>query len=670
MVPPFFSNKKLNIRNSIYTSSHIMSSRFSEVKKLISSINDRLDALCTKSCDELGLDKDKIFKELERRHSKKASDGEDEKKEKADDASKNDDGDTVSVTVDDKEEKSDDNDGWSAFFSSSMSKASDSDDDKEDGDEDEEKEDDEEEGDDGNDEDEDDDEEGDGDDTDDGEDGDDDIIEEDGEDDAKDAEIGEEPDDFGEISIDNPEFKEQLQTVISNAGIGDVSINDILKDKDIRKNFYSKASIDTTDVDDTDDDDDDIEQDTVDKADDKRDDKEANRPSAVDYDAISKADAKVQKELSKGWKSSDLSTIDASSFKIADVIKLLKRIEKEQRRTALAKKGKTKDGIGAKVKKVVKTAVKKGVGAINPTAGQVAGVLLGESVESCHSLYDRARCIFERGYGINESVDGYNFDDYVAESKIDNGILTRERTIDESAVFYGYSMVMESLASDDEEFQRLVQVVTQGGDELKLSDLRQKSTDDDSVKRAKKRLLQLISKGTLSDRMDFNAKEAKKALELSTRPGGKLTDLQLWHKGLDDTGTAIENGLSHYLIPQEVTRALNIPKNIGRALGTGLGAVAFGPVGAIAGTALANWLANNHEKYKAKQYARLHGGQEPNIDDKMSRYTGSLVGAGLGTLLGGPAGGIIGAGLGHLGQKGYEFLKSKLGGNSSDTANN
>lgn len=486
----FLSPNKTKYRKFLYTRFYIMSAHFSELKKIISSINDRIDAMCTKTCEEYGLDKDEVLKKIEGCRNGKGSNKETDKEETDKEFDKK------SVDDENKEEKNDDvtatTDNETAI---DVEKKSENDDET---------------------------------------------------DTEKDLEKDTEKDTEKKSKDDND----------SNDGWAD---------------FFSISKKKTTKKTVKDEDDEDDE-----------DDEEADETE-------------------------DSETVD------------VEEIENDENDSDVDE-------------------------------------------SSCISLYDRARTIFESVYGINESVDGYNFDDYVVESKIDNGILTKERNIDESAVYYGGSMIAESFGRDDEEFSRLLDIVTQGRDELKLSDLKRSDSDTDEVRRAKRRILQLIMSGDVSDINGLNAKEAKKALELSTGPSGRLTDVQLWHKGLDDTGAAIENGLANYFVPQEVTRKLDIPKNLGKAVGTGLSALAFGPVGAIAGTALANWLANNHEKYKAKQYSKLHGGVPVNVGDKMSRYTGSLVGAGLCSLIGGPAGGIIGAVLGHLGQKGYEFLKSKLTG--------
>jgi len=292
-------------------------------------------------------------------------------------------------------------------------------------------------------------------------------------------------------------------------------------------------------------------------------------------------------------------------------------------------------------------------------AGELAGkyaehrirrAMAGESFECFNTLYDRAKRIFESESGVNESVDGYCFDDYVMESKIDNLAVSKEE-IDESKVFFGYGMLCESFGNDDEELRRLFRRISPDG-KISMEDLIEKDTDMPDIIAAKRRIRSLLgtrrsTNGTSS--ADFNAKEYKKALDLSTNPSGKLTNLQLLHKGLDQLGGGVASGLErNMLIPQELTRRLNIPKNLGRLAGAGVGGLLFGPVGALAGTALANWMANSHEKYKAKQYAKLHGLDDKNAQGKKDGYIGSLAGAGIGTLLGGPVGGILGAGVGHF----------------------
>lgn len=306
-------------------------------------------------------------------------------------------------------------------------------------------------------------------------------------------------------------------------------------------------------------------------------------------------------------------------------------------------------------KETGKGLVGHGMDKANELAGKYAEnrikrAMRGESFECFNTLYDRAKKIFESESGVNESVDGYCFDDYVMESRIDNLAVSKE-TVDESKVFFGYSTVCESFGSDDEELKNLFKKISPDG-KISMDDLAEKDTDMPDVIAAKRRIRSLLSKkrsanGTSST--DFNAKEYKKALDLSTNPSGKLTNLQLFHKGLDQLGDNVAAGLEkNMLIPQEVSRKLNIPKNLGRLAGAGVGGLLFGPVGALAGTALANWMANRHEKYKAKQYAKLHGLDEKSAQGKRNGYVGSLAGAGLGTLFGGPVGGIIGAGVGHL----------------------
>ena len=308
----------------------------------------------------------------------------------------------------------------------------------------------------------------------------------------------------------------------------------------------------------------------------------------------------------------------------------------------------------------IKKATGKGlVGHGMDKAGELAGkyaehrirrAMTGESFECFNTLYDRAKRIFESESGVNESVDGYCFDDYVMESKIDNLAVSKEK-IDESKVFFGYGMLCESFGNDDEELRKLFRKISPDG-KISMEDLIEKDTDMPDIIAAKRRIRSLLGKrrstnGTSS--ADFNAKEYKKALDLSTNPSGKLTNLQLLHKGLDQLGDGVASGLErNMLIPQELTRRLNIPKNLGRLAGAGVGGLLFGPVGALAGTALANWMANSHEKYKAKQYAKLHGLDDNNAQGKKDGYIGSLAGAGIGTLLGGPVGGILGAGVGHL----------------------
>lgn len=277
---------------------------------------------------------------------------------------------------------------------------------------------------------------------------------------------------------------------------------------------------------------------------------------------------------------------------------------------------------------------------------------MGESYCKYNTLYDRARTVFESESGIDESVDGYCFDDYVTESKIDNGILT-DTEISESSVFYGYKSIEESRSSVDAELETLFKKLSPDG-KVSIDDLMPDSSDSLDIQRTKARIREILNGGGGGGRSgrpmspELNMKEYKKAVERATGPGGQKSASQLWHMGLDEIGNGVEDALEKHFIPQSVSKKLNLPKNLGRLAGAGVGGLLFGPMGAIAGTALANWIANNHEKYKAKQLADYRGLSEKDVVPERSGYAGGLVGAGIGSLLGGPVGGIIGGGLGHL----------------------
>lgn len=276
---------------------------------------------------------------------------------------------------------------------------------------------------------------------------------------------------------------------------------------------------------------------------------------------------------------------------------------------------------------------------------------MSESFEIYNTLYDRAKSIFDSESGVNESVDGYCFDDYVTESKIDN-LAVSESSVDESNTFFGYGLVCENFGNDAEELKKLFEQISSDG-KITADDFEIKDTDSPDVKRAKNEILRIIKKRKagkdgLPD-LNFNAKEYKKALDMSMDSSGQPTNLQLFHKGLDQLGNGVARGLErNFLIPQELSKKLSLPKNMARLAGAGAGGLLFGPVGAVAGTALANWIANRHEKYKANQYAKLHGIDEKKVSGKRDGYIGSLVGTGIGSLFGGPVGGVIGAGIGHL----------------------
>lgn len=296
-----------------------------------------------------------------------------------------------------------------------------------------------------------------------------------------------------------------------------------------------------------------------------------------------------------------------------------------------------------------------GMNKANELAGKyvenrIKNAITGESFECFNTLYERAKIIFESETGINESVDGYCFDDYVMESKIENMDVSNKIT-DETDVFFGYRNVCESFGSDEDELKRLFKKISPDG-KISIEDLAEKSTDMPDIIATKKRILQLLGNRKKiggAPSFDFNAKEYKKAYDMSMDQSGKPTNYQLLHRGLDQLGSGVSSGLErNFLIPQEISKKLNIPKNLGRLAGAGIGGLLFGPVGALAGTALANWLVNNHENYKAKQYAKYHGLNEKNAKGNRSGYIGGLAGAGIGTLLGGPVGGIVGAGIGHL----------------------
>lgn len=290
-----------------------------------------------------------------------------------------------------------------------------------------------------------------------------------------------------------------------------------------------------------------------------------------------------------------------------------------------------------------------------------------ESFINGSSLYERSKRIFESESGINESVDGCCFDDYVAESKIENGILTSDMEIDESSIFYGYEMVVESFSSNNDELNRLFRILSPTDGKVSIDDLVIKDTDTDDIKRTKERISELINeRRSRVGGFDLNQKQSKKAWDYERDSGGRLSNRELWHKGLDDTGDSIANSLEDYGIPSEITKKIKLPKILGHMAGAGIGGLLFGPVGAVAGTALANILSRGHDRYKQKQYDKLHGngngeggGFIKNLASDAKKGVGGLVGAGIGSLLGGPVGGIIGSSLGNLGQKAVSKIASK-----------
>ena len=304
---------------------------------------------------------------------------------------------------------------------------------------------------------------------------------------------------------------------------------------------------------------------------------------------------------------------------------------------------------------------------------------MGESFRQYTSLYDRAKSIFESESGINESVDGYCFDDYVSESKIDNGILTSKNDIDESSVFYGYGTIVESFSSNEAELQRLFRRLSPSDGKVSLDDLMPKQTDSDDIKRAKARIRKLLEEEhSKTEGYDLNQKEAKKAWDAKRDASGELSSRELWHKGLDDTADSISHVIdSHIPLGYEISKKLNIPKALGHIAGAGVGGLLFGPVGAAAGMGLAHLLSKGHDRYKKEQYDKLHGNDDgnksgvvKNVVSDAKDSVGGLVGAGIGSLLGGPVGGIIGTGLGHFGQKAIKKMAGVGKDNENSTDNN
>ena len=290
-----------------------------------------------------------------------------------------------------------------------------------------------------------------------------------------------------------------------------------------------------------------------------------------------------------------------------------------------------------------------GVDAASGLASKYAGRMMRkaafESFEKFNTLYDRAKAIFESESGVNESVDGYCFDDYVVESKIDNLAVT-ETPVDSSKVYFGYGMMCESFGSDqdDDELKRLFRQISPDG-KVSVEDLAEKDSDVPSVAAAKKRARELLGGGKSG-----GGTSASRPLSLSTdSKSGKPTQGELLHTGFDQLGEKVNHGLERNMfIPQSLSKKLNLPKNLGRLAGAGVGGLMFGPVGALGGAALANWMVNRHEDYKAKKLAEQRGMDKKKVHGEKDGYIGGLVGAGIGSLLGGPFGGIIGTGIGHM----------------------
>jgi hypothetical protein len=312
-------------------------------------------------------------------------------------------------------------------------------------------------------------------------------------------------------------------------------------------------------------------------------------------------------------------------------------------------------------------------------ANRIARKLKGESFERFNTLYDRAKSIFESYSGIDESVDGYCFDDYVFESRMEN-LDVETHSVDESCVFFGCRSICEDFSdSTYEELIELFRKLKPDG-RVSMEDLRETGSEDEETLAVKRRIRELMAADrsrTSNTRIgsgELNAKEYKKAYDMSTGSSGHPTNIQLWHRGLDQMGDKVADHLAGYGIPQEWTKKMNIPKNLGRLAGAGIGGLMFGPLGALGGYALANWLGNRHDKYKREQYAKIHGGDVPG-GDKGDGYIGGLAGATIGSLLGGPVGGVIGAGIGNgaekigrslFGRKEENGDKDDTGGTSGD----
>ena len=206
-----------------------------------------------------------------------------------------------------------------------------------------------------------------------------------------------------------------------------------------------------------------------------------------------------------------------------------------------------------------------------------------------------------------------------------------------------------------------------------------KQTDSDDIKRTKARIRKLLEEEhSKTEGYDLNQKEAKKAWDAKRDASGELSSRELWHKGLDDTADSISHVIdSHIPLGYEISKKLNIPKALGHIAGAGVGGLLFGPVGAATGMGLAHLLSKGHDRYKKEQYDKLHGNDDgnksgvvKNVVSDAKDSVGGLVGAGIGSLLGGPVGGIIGAGLGHFGQKAIKKMAGVGKDNENSTDNN
>lgn len=281
----------------------------------------------------------------------------------------------------------------------------------------------------------------------------------------------------------------------------------------------------------------------------------------------------------------------------------------------------------------------------------VSKKIKGESTIKVETLYDRAKYVFESMFGIDESVGGYCFDDYVTECDAENRNFAN-RELNESGVYFGYGLLLCESTSEEKELDKLFKVISPDG-KVSIGDLEDKPGDTAEIREAKRKIKEILAGGKSGrpqkpvDYYNLNKKDYKKALDSGTDSSGNLTMGQKFHKGADQIGDAVTRTLSRHGVPSFITKKLNIPTNMFRLAGTALGGMLFGPLGAVGGAALTNMLANSHQNYKAKQYARLHGMDDETAKGERSGYVGKLVGAGLGSAFG-PAGAMVGAGLGHL----------------------
>lgn len=260
-------------------------------------------------------------------------------------------------------------------------------------------------------------------------------------------------------------------------------------------------------------------------------------------------------------------------------------------------------------------------------------------------LYDRAKRVFESESGVNESTDGYVFDDYVAESLISNGILGKGGPVDESAVFYGFSSIVESFGSDVAELDRLFKLISPDG-KVSISDLSIGPSDSPDMVSVKEKIKKLLEK-----KRNGQSNAPFTPSRQSLAPSSGSSDFHTAVKGIGDKVT---DTLSFYGIPKGITKSLGIPSKLGKLAGAGIGGLMFGPVGAAAGYGLADLAAKAHDRYVSGDRSRGAGEWVKDRASDAASGVGGLVGMGVGSLLGGPVGGVVGAGLGTLGQKALE----------------